>query len=161
MWCTNGDTLNNINTTWLLTVILENTAISFKYRDFSPLILLSFSSYEIWETKTWHVWQFSEMLHSISKFLCLSTCRQPFDDVWSTKSEMHGRFHKCSDALNLVHFQWNISMPESRKSNLICTCNSIMSSFRKKTNTKLCVSTLSLSRRNEKYNIKDRTTRCL
>lgn len=46
------ETLNNINTTWLLTVILEITAMPFEDKNSSPLTLLRFSSYKVWETKT-------------------------------------------------------------------------------------------------------------
>lgn len=63
-------------------------------------------------------------------------------------------FTNAVTALNLAHFRWNLSRPESCKSNLICMCDSITSRFRKKTNIKLHVTTLSSSQWNEKYDIK-------
>ena len=85
---------------------------TFKHRDFPHSHCLAFLSTKSGKQRFDNFDRDSETLHSIFKFLCLLTCWQPFDDVWSIKSEMHGGFHKWRDVLKLAHIWGNLSLWE-------------------------------------------------
>ena len=96
----------------LLSLILESPAVPLKTEISPHSHCLAFLSAKSGKQRLDNFDRDSETLHSISKFLCLLTCWQPFDDVWSIKSEMRGGFHKYRAVLKLAHIWGNLSLWE-------------------------------------------------